>query len=66
MDLVIIKGNQIVQTNLNIYLRGSVLAQYTAELLNLERSSLRTKNLTTGQCDILKKRFKEPTGKAAS
>lgn len=40
-DLVIIKGNTLIRTNLNTYLRNATLRWYTVELLNLERTNLK-------------------------
>ena len=66
-DLVSVKDAILVRSNINTYLRGTALTQYTVELLNLERVGLRAnENDIKEQYNSLIKRFKQATGIALS
>src|SRR2546429_194915 len=41
-ELAIVKGAQLIRTNVNTCLRGAALRWYTAELNDMERSGLRS------------------------
>lgn len=58
--MAIIKGAQLVQTNLNTCLRGAALAWYTSELSNIKRAGLRNHMKGVEEwCQYLKNRFRE-------
>ena len=61
-DIIIIKGSQLIRTNLNICLCDAALAWYTSELFNLERVDLwNNKNSVEKWCQALKNWFKKLT-----
>ncbi|KAN0067958.1 hypothetical protein V8E54_013886 [Elaphomyces granulatus] len=57
-DLAILKGDDIVRSNIHASLRGSPLAWYSTELTDFERSSLRHMLLEEGWFKMLRQRFK--------
>ena len=57
-DLAILKGDDIVRSNIHASLRGSALAWYSTELTDFERSSLRHMPLEEGWFKMLRQRFK--------